>query len=222
MRLQLAALFALTFLILSMPPAKALTGVPVSLMVPKATKMAEGRRVLPPLGAIEFCARHAGECARRGGEGTIRLTPKRWRELIAVNTRVNGAIRPVPDRLRKGRADHWTLGARAGDCEDFALQKRHELLARGWPAGSVLLGIAKSRRGISHAVAIARTDRGDFVLDNLTSRILAWDRTGFTWIKRQSFRHPEVWVRVERHAPPPPRRKPRLEFAASEGAELQL
>ena len=43
--------------------------------------------------------------------------------------------------------------------------------------------MVKSRRGVPHAVAVARTDRGDFVLDNLTAKILAWDKSGLTWIK---------------------------------------
>jgi predicted transglutaminase-like cysteine proteinase len=208
-------LSAVTLLALAATPAEALTAVPVSMLVPKASAMAEGRRVLPPLGAIEFCARHPGECARRGGDDEFRLTSNRWTDLVAVNARVNRSIQASRDPMRHGRADVWTLGAARGDCEDYALQKRHELIAGGWPAASVLLAIVRSRRGVGHAVAVARTDRGDFVLDNLTNEILPWDRTGLTWIKRQSWRHPEVWVRVERPAPPPPARKPVLELAMS-------
>ena len=40
------------------------------------------------------------------------------------------------------------------------------------------------------------TDRGDFVLDSKTSRILPWQNTGYGFIKRQSQTNPNVWVKL--------------------------
>lgn len=42
-----------------------------------------------------------------------------------------------------------------------------------------------------------RTDHGDFVLDNLRSRVVAADRTGYRWVARQSSIHPRLWVRID-------------------------
>jgi len=30
-----------------------------------------------------------------------------------------------------------------------------------------------------------RTDRGDFILDNKTSAVLAWNQTGYVFVKRE-------------------------------------
>ena len=40
--------------------------------------------------------------------------------------------------------------------------------------------------GEGHAVLMVRTNQGDYVLDNKTSSILPWHRTGYVYIKRES------------------------------------
>ena len=42
-----------------------------------------------------------------------------------------------------------------------------------------------------------RTDRGDFILDNLEPRILLWNQTDYTFLKRQSVRDSGAWVSIE-------------------------
>ena len=44
-----------------------------------------------------------------------------------------------------------------------------------------------------------RTDRGDFVLDNMKPQIRRWDKTGYVFIKRQSQKNPQVWVALTKH-----------------------
>jgi predicted transglutaminase-like cysteine proteinase len=62
----------------------------------------------------------------------LKLTPQRAQELIAVNDRVNSAIKP--ERNDAGIAgERWILVPSSGDCNDYAVTKRHELIARGGP-----------------------------------------------------------------------------------------
>jgi predicted transglutaminase-like cysteine proteinase len=42
-----------------------------------------------------------------------------------------------------------------------------------------------------------RTSHGDFILDNLETRLLAWDQTDYVFLKRQSERHAGIWVTIE-------------------------
>ena len=60
-----------------------------------------------------------------------------------------------------------------GDCEDYALLKRHTLIRKGWPVGSLLLTVVRDEKGEGHAVLTARTKQGDFILDNKIVCILA-------------------------------------------------
>jgi predicted transglutaminase-like cysteine proteinase len=41
---------------------------------------------------------------------------------------------------------------------------------------------------------MVRTPYGDFVLDNLERDILPWHKTGYAWLKKQSFNQPSEWV----------------------------
>ena len=45
-----------------------------------------------------------------------------------------------------------------------------------------------------HAILTIATDKGDYVLDNLTQEILPWDRTGYRWLARQDDRNDWGWV----------------------------
>ncbi|MBN9249772.1 MAG: transglutaminase-like cysteine peptidase, partial [Mesorhizobium sp.] len=50
--------------------------------------------------------------------------------------------------------------------------------------------------GDGHAVLTAHTSMGDFILDNLEPRVLAWDETEYTYLKRQSDRNSGAWVTI--------------------------
>jgi len=91
-------------------------------------------------------------------------------------------------------SEYWTCPDGRGDCEDYVLLKRKLLLARGWPAETLLIGVALDRENLRHAVLIVATDKGDFVLDNQLSSVVAWSETGYTWEKRQTAANPNVWV----------------------------
>jgi predicted transglutaminase-like cysteine proteinase len=123
------------------------------------------------------------------------------RMLATVNDRVNGAMKMRSDRSLYGVDDYWVAPiasglAPAGDCEDFALEKRRELITAGVDARLLYLAIADTPWGEMHAALVATTRDGDVVLDSLDRRILRWDRTPYRWVARQSADDPVVWVSV--------------------------
>ncbi len=115
-------------------------------------------------------------------------------ELANVNRAVNAAIRPTADA---SAMRFWRLNVSAGDCNSFAVEKRHELIRRGWPAAALALTVAKTSWGEGHLVVTVRTDEGDLVLDNLRSSIIPWQKTGYDWIMRQSEANPQFWVDLD-------------------------
>lgn len=123
------------------------------------------------------------------------LTAQRQAVLRQVNQHVNSVITEVSDLEQYGREDVWTLPASGkGDCEDFALLKRKLLAERGWPASTLLVTAVQTAAGEPHAVLIARTDRGDFALDNKTSEIRPLSATGYTILSQQSQKSPGKWI----------------------------
>jgi len=118
--------------------------------------------------------------------------------LKAVNRRVNHDLIADTDAHVYQVNDYWeapalTRGAR-GDCEDFALVKRRLLIAAGIPAAALSLAIVRTRYNEDHAVLVVATRQGDFVLDNLTSRLRPWQKTGYDWISRQAPGDDLGWV----------------------------
>ncbi len=173
------------------------SGIPDRGLLPQTSYMAERGRVSAPFGHIEFCAHSPSECLIRSRSvARARLNSSSWRVLKQVNYRVNRSMRAKSDRAAHGKTDHWSVGGRVGDCEDYALTKRRELIRRGWSSNTLLVATARDRRNRMHAVLIAHTSRGDFVLDNLTGSIRAWNKTGYKWLKRQSRSNPKKWVRL--------------------------
>ncbi len=154
-----------------------------------------GQTALPPIGWGQFCSANPTDCAaQRSARQIVSLTDARWAELIEVNLRFNKAIEPVTDFDQFGVAERWTYATTGrGDCEDYVPEKRRELLKRGWPLSALLITVVIDREGGGHAVLTVVTDRGEFVLDNQIDKILAWSRSGLTFIKRQSPTNQNDW-----------------------------
>jgi predicted transglutaminase-like cysteine proteinase len=172
----------------------AIANISVSWASPSAATMREGGYALAPFSFVKFCLDYPGDCPKSAGAGRVRLTSGRLAELASVNRAVNNAIRPTPDA---STFRYWKLNVSAGDCNSFAVEKRHELIGRGWPAAALALTVAKTPSGEGHLVVTVRTDQGDLVLDNLRSTIVPWQRTGYDWIMRQSERNPQFWVDLD-------------------------
>jgi predicted transglutaminase-like cysteine proteinase len=153
---------------------------------------------LPPFGFVSFCERHPAEC-RQGsfGDTRLELTDERRDELEHVNRAVNRLIEPATDQEIYGIAEYWTIPMTRGDCEDYALLKRQVLMQRGWPASALLMTVVRDEKGEGHAILTARTAKGDFILDNKVDDVKPWYATGYTFIMRQSYINPKVWVSLD-------------------------
>ena len=115
----------------------------------------------------------------------------------AVNTAVNTAVLPATDAQIYGVVERWDYPRLAGDCEDYAIEKRRELIDAGWPESALLLTVVRDEVGDGHAVLTVRTNRGDLVLDNKTDDIAVWSATPYRFLKRQSTRDAAAWDQIQ-------------------------
>jgi len=154
-----------------------------------------------PIGHYEFCQRLPHECVPwRGNIEPIHLTQNIWNAILKINHSVNHRIEPKTDMELYGREEYWAYPTTAGDCEDYALQKRRELSEYGLPLSSLLMTVVRKPDGEGHALLTIHTDRGDLVLDNLRDDVLGWADTEYVFLKRQSASHAGRWVAIEQPA----------------------
>jgi predicted transglutaminase-like cysteine proteinase len=149
-----------------------------------------------PYGWVDFCNRYAGECDGPAlPRADLVLTPTALKEVEKVNRSVNAKVVSVTDEEHWGVIDRWDYPMDGkGDCEDYALLKRKLLLEHGYPRQALLMTVVKDHAGEGHAVLTIKTDKGDYVLDNLSDRVTRWDETGYRFVKRQSQEDPNRWV----------------------------
>ena len=153
------------------------------------------KAIAAPEGASGLCRQHAWACKKAGG-GAM---PDRSVLKLAgqINVTVNRRVRAVSDRQQYGVEEVWALPTRrGGDCEDFALLKKKELIAAGMRPQDLLIATVLDRKRGSHAVLVLRTSSGDYVLDNLSNRIKPWRETGYSFIRMQNPQNPDRWVAV--------------------------
>jgi predicted transglutaminase-like cysteine proteinase len=156
-----------------------------------------------PIGWVEFCSSNPGECP--GGTSQPRdivLTQTAWRDLLRVNRWVNDTVKPMTDMEHWGVIEKWSLPLDGyGDCEDYVLMKRKMLIDAGWPREALLITVVRDRNGEGHAILTVKTDKGEFVLDNQNENVVAWNETGYRFVKRQSQSDPNVWVSLGDNRP---------------------
>lgn len=175
----------------------AVTGsLPGAVSSATAESLKVGGWTNPPVGYVDFCVHFSAECVASGSQGAETLDERRWQGLQEVNTLVNRIVIAATDLDYYGSDEVWALPQTHGDCEDYVLLKRKWLMERGWPTGSLLITVVFDEVGDGHAVLLARTDRGDFVLDNKTDSIRVWSDTPYRFVKRQSVADPNRWVSV--------------------------
>jgi len=160
--------------------------------------MHTGGRTTQPVGHYEFCQRIPGECNEKTPKGApVDLSRKLWATIVSINNSVNTRIVPRTDMEMWGKEEVWSYpDSGFGDCEDYALEKRRELMALGVPAGNLLMTVARQPNGDGHAVLTVRTSLGEFILDNLETKVLSWTDTDYTYLKRQSTENSGVWVTI--------------------------
>ena len=179
--------------------ALAILGAPLTGTAANAASnhMPTAGRTSQPIGHAYFCQQFPQECAVRSKKTSApTLTRKWWADIIEVNSIANRTVEPVTDQDYYGVEEHWTYPRKFGDCEDYALLKRYMLLQRGWPASSLLITVVKQPNGDGHAVLTVRTSRADYILDNLETKVKAWNATPYRYLKRQSSRHAGRWTSI--------------------------
>lgn len=144
-----------------------------------------------PSGAATLCSTYAWACDSRPGQSSA----SEMRVVTEINRRINRQFRQVSDESQYRQPERWALPTRrGGDCEDFALIKKRELIRSGVAPARLLLATALDRKRRSHAVLIYRSAAGDLVLDNQTDRIRGWRETGYVFLRMQDPRDPRRWV----------------------------
>jgi predicted transglutaminase-like cysteine proteinase len=157
---------------------------------------------LPPVGYVDFCAKHRGDCRPVGGRSVrVALSADRWNLLYQVNTYVNNKIVPMSDLELYGEAEYWDFPTDAGDCEDYLLLKKRYLEGLGFPPEALLITVVLDERGEGHAVLTVTAEAGDFILDNRRNEILRWSDVSYRFLKRQSPEDPMRWVALARQVP---------------------
>lgn len=150
----------------------------------------ENSKASSPLGFQIFCLQNANEC-KASTDITINYNFRVMNKIKYVNQTVNREITPQNDV----GSDKWTLNASVGDCEEYVLAKRSKLAKSGIPYGALRIATATTKDGIGHAVLIVRTNKGDFILDNLTNAITTWDKVEHTLIAI-SGANPYKWTKI--------------------------
>lgn len=153
-------------------------------------------RTNPPIGHYEFCKSSPQMCGSTRDDGPMQLTEAKWKTLLKVNYTANSTIEPLTDQEIYGVEERWVLPTTVGDCEDYVLLKQKMLIQRGFSPSDLLITVVLQPNGDGHAVLIVRTDRGDFVLDNMRNKVLLWSDTEYTFLKRQSSTNAGQWVKI--------------------------
>jgi predicted transglutaminase-like cysteine proteinase len=170
----------------------------LSTQADPAPAILEASPVLAPFQHVRFCLRYPAECKSDSTEkDRIELGTQASELLNRVNRSVNAAITPTLKTYGSNIEDRWTIAPSRGDCNDYAVTKRHELIAEGLPGRVLRLSVVKTALGVGHLVLVVTTSKGDLVLDNLTDAIRPWQRTGYEWLKIQSAADARFWYAVK-------------------------
>ncbi len=164
----------------------------------------QGPTARPVAAWTDFCRRYPADCAVDPSEPAfVTLNPALMRMLVSVNRRVNQRIKPVTDQAHWGVVDRWDYPDDGfGDCEDIQLLKRRMLVERHLPRRALRMTVVIDEIGEGHAVLMVRTNRGDLILDNKTSAILPWNRTGYRFVKREGQDASGTWVSLNNGSSP--------------------
>jgi predicted transglutaminase-like cysteine proteinase len=162
------------------------------------TPIVDASPTLAPFQHVRFCLRYPSDCKSNPTEDErIDLNSETSDLLKRVNHSVNISIIPTLKSYGSNLGDGWTIAPDMGDCNDYAVTKRHYLLESGLPSKALRLSVVKTASGIGHLVLVVVTTKGDIVLDNLTEVIRPWQSTDYHWLKIQSATDAKFWYDVK-------------------------
>lgn len=142
-----------------------------------------------------FCDAHADLCQATAPQ-TLPDSPALQALLAKVQRRVNGSM-----TYRKDSKDAWTVGAKAGDCEDYAATKLRALLQMGLPRGAMRFAFVQlweRQRALNgdwynviqnHMVLTVQTTTGTYFLDNLRATVGKRGQDDYSWF---AFERPDA------------------------------
>ena len=155
-----------------------------------------GGEVDPPPGWITFCQGFSAQCTAPPTQPrSITYSSAVWTVMRRINAKVNNMVKPKTDLEHWGVSERWGYPDDGfGDCEDYVLEKKRQLVRAGLPPEALLITVVKDTDGNGHAVLTVPTNKGDFILDNKNRMIVLWHETPYKFRKRQSQYHPNMWV----------------------------
>jgi predicted transglutaminase-like cysteine proteinase len=162
------------------------------------TPIADASPTLAPFQHVRFCQHYPSDCKSNPADSDrIELSAETLELLKRINRSVNSSIIPTVKSYGPNLGDGWTIAPEMGDCNDYAVTKRHELLESGLPSKALRLSVVTTATGIGHLVLVVVTTKGDIVMDNLTEVIRPWQTTNYRWIKIQSVADAKFWHEVK-------------------------
>ena len=86
-----------------------------------------------------------------------------------INSQVNASVTYKTDLAQFEVPEFWQEAGKFGDCEDYALLKREQLIQQGFDEDKIHIAtcwINYIADDTGHCVLIVETDKGQFILDN--------------------------------------------------------
>lgn len=152
--------------------------------LPQCSHMTLGDKVDSPRGWTAMIEKHPKE--RLTLPAVLNIDADTLNKLLAVRHEMS-AWAYVPDPAGK---DVWNPSANtSGDCEDWCMAARRNAEGKGFPREAFHIAICRNEAGADHAVLVAVTDRGDFVLDLHKPGLWNWDELPYQWIARECPRY---------------------------------
>lgn len=175
------------------PARSAMTGLQGPL--PKSSKMSVGELIPAPAAWFGLLRQHPELDPAAAQFTPARLSVGRAAQLMKVNKEINRSIRYRSDAAK----DIWEVADKAGDCEDYAIRKLQTLVQdHGFPRGALTLAACRADRGRGHAVLLVHSDRGVYVMDNLSPRVMPWQELPYDWVAREEPGAPfRLWRSLE-------------------------
>jgi predicted transglutaminase-like cysteine proteinase len=157
-----------------------------------------GAVAIPPQGHTDFCSRHAAECSQTSIHAYAVRYDSAIKTLEATTFMINHSYEPMLDRDNYKREEYWNYPDNGkADCEDYVLMKRKLLIEKyDFPPSSLLIAFVKDHNNEGHAVLLVRTDRGAYVLDNLTDEVKPWNETGYKFVQATNPLYSRSWVKL--------------------------
>lgn len=150
---------------------------------------------LAPIGHTQFCQRYPSDCETVAAKPELpRDAAARLAALKSVHAMVNAGITPGADSDPVDR--NWLIWPSAGDCDDYAVTKRHVLLAKGWPSSDLLLAeVVLLATGEHHLLLVVRDGLDAWVLDNRKKDLVKVPEVygEYTWVRIEAAENPRFW-----------------------------